>query len=324
MSEPREVGLPQPVIDDLPDRRERHAVEALWARLDSARPAPSVSTEERAAMWAAIASATEGARRAPPPPRPIVSPAWARRRRPVRAVVGLAAAALVTAVGLAGRPGPWQEIRVPRGAPQTVRLPDGSQVAVEAGGVLRFRREFRGWFGRTGRRDVELDGSAFFSVRRDGRPFAVHTYNAVVQVLGTAFSVQAREVESTGTSVAVAEGRVAVRGAANAEATLDAGQRTVVAHGAVAPGAVNAVPVERVAAWRTGGFVAVDEPLAAIAGALARRFAVDIVLDASVDGERRATLYLPDATLDRVLLDLAMVQGLVVERRRDGYVLRRP
>jgi transmembrane sensor len=345
VSDARDRELPDDVAREVADPSERTALGAVWSALDSARPASAVTPDESAAMWAAIVAGTsvssseEGGPVTPVPAAaplsvtspsragavaPPARPAWARR--PSRRVSAGAALLLVVAV-LLGRPGSWQEVQVARGAQRQVLLPDGSTVALDAGSQLRYREGFRGWFGRAAKRGLELRGTAYFAVARDGRPFTVRTYNASVRVLGTEFSVQAWPQDRTGTIVAVAEGQVALAGETAGSVELAAGERATVAHGTATPTAATAVPIDRVAPWRSGGFVAIDEPLAQLLAVLSRRHDVDVVLDSSaVDsfGDQRVTVYYPDAPLDRVLGDLAVMQGLQVERRRTGYVLRLP
>ena len=66
------------------------------------------------------------------------------------------------------------------GKSRTVKLPDGSSVAMSARTVIRISQKF----GQT-ERDLELDGEAIFTVNGDaGKPFIVHTRNLQIQVLG--------------------------------------------------------------------------------------------------------------------------------------------
>ena len=333
MSNEREGMLPPAVADEVTDPREREALERVWTALGDARPRRSVEAADRQAMWAAVSAAT-----APPAGHVaghiaghIAPPASSRptTARSARAggrgwAVTALAAALLLAAGLALRPGPWEVVQVPNAQVAHVTLPDGTEVDLDAGSTLRHRRAYRGWGGRTGARDVSLEGSGYFDVVRDARPFTVHTYNATVRVLGTAFSVDARAADATGTEVAVAEGSVTVQDREQAaERTLAPGQRTVVTHATGRVTAATAMPVERVAPWRTGGLVAIDAPLAQVVHLLERRFDVRIALAAGDSlGARRVTLYYPVATpLDRILTDLASMQGLRWSRGAQGYVL---
>jgi ferric-dicitrate binding protein FerR (iron transport regulator) len=271
-------------------------------------PAPSISTGARPAV--------------PRPPAPDARrPAWARRHR--RSLAALAALLLITTV-VTGRPGAWQDVRAPRGQSRLLLLPDSTRVVLDADSHVRYRTGFRGWFGRAATREVQLVGSGFFDVRRDGRAFVVRTYNANVRVLGTAFSVDAWEADATGTAVHVAEGRVAVEGASAGETLLQAGERAIVSHASAAAGPAASVAVAQVAPWRDGGFAAIDEPLGAVLPAIARRYDVAVQVTDSAVLTRRLTLYMPDANVERLLGDIATMQGLVLERSRDGYRLRSP
>ncbi len=323
--------LPAEVAAELPDDVERDRLSALWSALEAAAPRATSGAEDREAMWATIASATfSGGGEArvittlppvlPTPPSVIVMSRARPRRWPV--AFGLAAS-LLLAVGLVSRPGAWEDVRAPRAEVTRITLPDGSTVELDAGSSLRFRRAFRGWGGGSRGREVVLQGSAFFSVKPDGRPFEVRTYNATVRVLGTSFSVDARAADSGGTSVEVTQGRVRLQVADRPSAVvLSVGERSRVPHAARAPLAASAVSIDRVAPWRTGGFVALDEPLARVVRALERRFDATIAIADTSVASRRVSLYYPaSVSLERILSDLATTQALRWERRVNGYVI---
>lgn len=333
MSDARQRPLPDDVARDMEHDAERVALASVWTALAAAEPVPSVTPAETSTMWANITAATgapaierppASAHSAPAARRPTAPasarPAWALRRR----TAAIAAAVVLVVAGFLGRPGRWHEVQVPLAQQQVVSLPDGSEVTLSAGARLRYRDGFRGWFGRAADRRTELDGTAYFAVASDGRPFSVRTYNAVVRVLGTTFEVQAWPTQASGTAVTVAEGRVALAGSRGDALTLTAGDRATVADATTAPALAMPVAAERVAPWRRGGFVAVDEPLSDVVAALERQFDVSITIADPDLGARRITLYYPEAALDRVLGDLATMQSLAVERRRDGYLVRRP
>lgn len=80
-----------------------------------------------------------------------------------------------------------------------VELSDGSKVTLNADSKLIIPDRFR-----SDRREVELQGQAFFDIRHDrNRPFYIQSGNAVVEVLGTSFDVRSYQNEN--------EIRVAVR-----------------------------------------------------------------------------------------------------------------
>jgi ferric-dicitrate binding protein FerR (iron transport regulator) len=67
----------------------------------------------------------------------------------------------------------------------TVRLPDGTSVRLGSGSKLTYPTDFR-----EGKREIWLDGQAFFDVTSDKeKPFVVHTAQMDVEALGTAFEI---------------------------------------------------------------------------------------------------------------------------------------
>ena len=89
------------------------------------------------------------------------------------------------------------------GSVKYIKLPDGSQVWLEAG-TLSYPED------PAEERQVNLSGKAYFSVTRDeNRPFRVETDNLTVDVLGTEFLVDALS-DATDLSVTVTSGVVQV------------------------------------------------------------------------------------------------------------------
>lgn len=118
----------------------------------------------------------------------------------LRWAAGLAAALAGLALLLwLFRPAP--EWRTPAAAKEAFSLPDGSQVALNAGSYLRYEGSRQG----AGRK-VQLEGEAYFSVAKGGA-FVVNTALGEVRVLGTRFNVYAREQRF---EVSCMEGKVLV------------------------------------------------------------------------------------------------------------------
>lgn len=91
------------------------------------------------------------------------------------------------------------------GERRTLDLPDGSQIVLGPASSVAAR------VGATGSREVELTGEAFFRVTHDEqRPFVVRTATAVIEDLGTEFTVRALGAEAP-VRVAVSSGSVAIR-----------------------------------------------------------------------------------------------------------------
>jgi len=101
------------------------------------------------------------------------------------------------------------------GEMQEFKLPDGSQVALNAVSGIAF--DTVGW---QKKRELVLDGEATFSVKK-GESFIVKTANGQVRVLGTEFNVWARE---SGFEVFCYEGKVEVTAPNGEQVILTAGQ----------------------------------------------------------------------------------------------------
>ena len=90
-----------------------------------------------------------------------------------------------------------------RGQKITLTLPDGTTVQMNSETKLTFPMEFGN------RRQVLLDGEAFFMVKRDEqKPFVVQTGNLHTEVLGTTFNIKAFKNEII--EITVATGKVKV------------------------------------------------------------------------------------------------------------------
>jgi transmembrane sensor len=98
-----------------------------------------------------------------------------------------------------------QEIRTGSGEMKRIILQDSTVVLLNAGSALRFRGNFEE--GQT--REVELEGNAFFSVKKDRlhAAFVVKARSLSVTVLGTELNVNAR---SEAAEVELASGKVKV------------------------------------------------------------------------------------------------------------------
>lgn len=88
---------------------------------------------------------------------------------------------------------------------QEVYLVDGSRIVLQPGSSIRHAA-----FLQKDRREVYLEGNAFFEVAKDAdRPFYVYTNDLVVRVLGTSFNV-ATDQDNGDVTVLVRTGKVSV------------------------------------------------------------------------------------------------------------------
>ena len=96
-------------------------------------------------------------------------------------------------------------LTVPAGQRANLRLPDGTNVWLNARSVITYPSYFSDDV-----REVELNGEAYFEVAHDARhPFVVHTERYDINVLGTKFNVESY-TNSRSFSTALMEGAVEI------------------------------------------------------------------------------------------------------------------
>ena len=207
-------------------------------------------------------------------------------------------------------------------------LPDGSDVQLNSGSRLTYRRGFaRGPFFHAAQRLVSLEGEAFFEVQSDGRPFVVETFNARVEVLGTRFNVRAwPESRTSATRVTLAEGKVraARRDASGPDVVLsEPGQMARIEQGEQAsPLSVQRVPLDQALVWRRGGFAVLDQPLSVILREVERAFAVSVAIENGLALSDSMTLIYQEGTKPETIIhDICLAQGWRYRRTSQGFIL---
>ena len=317
----------------LEDESDADELKAVWRALEEAAPPEVPSAERTDEAWVSLSqrlglsagadepvAPAEGGR----PPADLAVPLRSASVAPHRGWLRVAAAVLV----LLGA-SVWQAVPVSHaasgGEPVALVLPDGSEVMLNAGSSVRYRRGFSWVPGvPTGLREVRLEGEAFFDVTPGERPFEVSTDGARVTVIGTRFNVRARggSAALSGVRVDVEEGRVvvAVQGSmAVTELAAGEGVRVLPGADALVPEPVSGA---RIGAWRSGGLTVTNEPLAVVLQELALRFTTTVTLADSVDPSVRISAYYPLLTgIESVLADLATQQNFQTRRTADGWEL---
>lgn len=80
----------------------------------------------------------------------------------------------------------YNKVEIPRGGEYALVLSDGTKVHLNSMSSLRFPVAFT-----AGKREVELQGEAYFEVSKTGHPFIVNANGMQVEVLGTTFNISA-------------------------------------------------------------------------------------------------------------------------------------
>jgi transmembrane sensor len=257
---------------------------------------------------------------------PAVLP-FAPRRHPrlfVAAAMGLVAASVVAVVAIVHRTPGGSSARVaartystPVGKRDSVTLADGSRVVLGPDSHLTVASDFG-----TRSREVELRGDAYFDVQHNAtRPFAVRVASAVIEDLGTTFTVESDDGDTT--RVAVLSGTVRLRasnGTPTSGVVLDAGDRGAIDLGGHASVMRHAVRSEDTA-WTTGQVVFRDASLARVAGEIRRWYGVQIrVTDSSLLNTHLNTSFNGEP-VDQVLKRIGLMLGAHIERQADTAVV---
>ncbi len=236
-----------------------------------------------------------------------------------------AAVALLVMAGLAVwayRYGPYRQVQYATGygQTQTVALPDGSEVVLNANSVLRHPAHWQ-----PGSREVWLEGEAFFKVRprtQDRAPvrFTVHSGSLRVEVLGTEFTVSGRQDR---TRVVLSEGSVQLAvPAATGTNTIVMKPGELVEYqednGAVDHRAVNA---EVYYSWKSNRWVLEDVTLRQVADRIEETYGVAVrIADPRLAGEPM-TGVLPTENLDKLLRVLSATYGVRVQQQEHQITL---
>ena len=166
-------------------------------------------------------------------------------------------------------------VNVPMAKTETISLPDGSTVAVNADSKIAYNKAT--W---DTKREVFLEGEAFFSVEK-GSNFKVLTDDGTVQVLGTSFNVYSRKDQF---NVQCETGKVSVQTSGGVESILTPQQSVTVENGKHQVDSIT--ETERRSTWRSGTFVYKATKIIEVASELERQFDVSIKMDKSLEGTK--------------------------------------
>lgn len=302
---------------------------AHWAQVAKLRDAlqgaalsESAVEEAKADVWARlqreIGGTSQGPRRGPPGVTAARAYRWSTGVQ-IAAAIALAVVGAVVVAGLMSRryqaPMPDRVARTMAGQRATFRLPDGTSVILGVASSLRYPVTFG-----TARREVALEGEAYFQVTHDEqRPFLVRAGTIVAQDLGTEFVVRAYRDDST-TRVVVRDGIVGIRAAASVQAP-----QRVVRAGQLGRLGAGQEPVVETAdtalyfAWTDGRLVFDRTPLRDALPQLSRWFDLDFRLADTALGSVPLTATFRTLTTPDVLDNLAASLGM--RERRQGRVV---
>ncbi|MGC8823886.1 MAG: FecR family protein [Bacteroidales bacterium] len=194
----------------------------------------------------------------------------------------------------------YYEIQVPEGSRSRIALPDGSQVMLNAGSVLRYPSQFV-----NNKREVYLQGEGYFEVMSDKtHPFVVNTRTIQVVATGTKFNVQALPGRKV-VEVALVSGVVAVKHTGNKQQAITLAQlkpnQTLTFNTFSKNIEVKDENTYKYIAWKDGKIVFRNDPLSYVIERLSYIYNVDIVVaeDSLLNYRYRATF--ENETIDEIL-----------------------
>lgn len=198
------------------------------------------------------------------------------------------------------------------GQMQTIQLPDGSQVTLNANSSLSFSRF---WQAQNGR-EVWLDGEAFFQVKhlKDQSKFKVHTKEKLtVEVLGTSFNVFERK---SGTRVILKTGKVKLNinyGNEHKEVLMQPGD-LVELDDKAGNYARKQVNPELASAWTKHKLIFNDTPIAEIMSILEETYGLRVKVSDPVLLQKKVVGSAPSDDIDVFLAALSKSFGLQIQK----------
>lgn len=176
----------------------------------------------------------------------------------------------------------WHRLDIPFAQRYNLRLPDGTQVTLNAGATLEFPGRFDG-----PTRNVRLSGEAYFDVAPDDAlPFVVSLNGLKVTALGTAFNIQAYDNEDL-LQTTLVHGKVAIEDTTGTVRILLPGQQAAYSRqsGEVA---IRTVDPAFSTAWMDNYFYFQETPLETIMQQVGHWYGMDVLY---IDAKNKQTRY---------------------------------
>lgn len=172
----------------------------------------------------------------------------------------------------------FNEITTRPGERANIDLGDGSKVQLNADSKLILPDTFR-----QDRREVELQGQAFFDVKSDKqRPFYIRSGEALIEVVGTSFDVRSYDDENE-IRVVVREGTVELRKKDDEENTvvLNQGYMGFFSKENTSIKRESVDDMDFYLAWRNGRLIFKESDMEEVLSRIERWYDVEIILDLS-------------------------------------------
>lgn len=180
---------------------------------------------------------------------------------------------------------PMKEVVNRTGRKMMVRLPDSSVISLSPASRISYAQTFI----NNKKREVYLEGEAFFDVKKDAHnPFFVYAHGLVTRVVGTSFLVKTTEAN---VEVLVRSGKVSVlamkdidsQDNRNTELLLTPNQQAIFStKDNLISKSILSTPVELIKPETQSGFVFRDQPIDKVFATLEKVYGIPIVYDSKL------------------------------------------
>ncbi len=175
---------------------------------------------------------------------------------------------------------PIYSLSVPAGNSNTLLLPDGTKVWLNAESTIKYPSSFLGL-----QRSIEIEGEAYLEVAHNRwRPFIINTPNGQVKVLGTKFYLSSNSEEKD-FMVSLIEGSVKIS-SGDKSATLKPGYRAQFKDGEFKQSVIRSLETEL---WKNGIYYFKDKPFDELMEGFEKCFGVKISIDQEIKSTERYT-----------------------------------
>lgn len=210
----------------------------------------------------------------------------------------------------------YQTIVVPCGYTFKVILADSSEVMLNANSKLRYPETFTGE-----KREVTLEGEGYFNVRKSDKPFVVTTKNAVIEVYGTHFNINAYSSTRIRTTLISGQVGVSVKGKSEIAEIMLTPNHMLEMNAEGESMIVKVDPVQHTS-WMKGDISVVDEPLLELLNRISRWYGVEFTIDKKIEGVRISATFSNTMKLDQVLQSIIIITEIRIVKQKEGkYVI---
>ncbi|ETN94974.1 FecR family protein [Zhouia amylolytica] len=164
-------------------------------------------------------------------------------------------------------------LHVPTGGIYTLKLPDGTMVWLNSNSSITYPEAFV-----EDKREVELQGEAYFEVVKDAKEFIVKTNHQDVTVLGTSFNVSAYR-DDVFFATTLVEGSVRLQSEKTKPVLLKPSERAVYHFDEEKEIEVQRVDVRYYTSWKNGKFYFEHQSLGEILKKVGRWYGFDVKFD---------------------------------------------